>query len=467
MLLSMIAQKRPENRSRVVLGTEISPRAQLIVLVVVNLAVAAVLLAGGDDAVLDIVVLVVLVAIGSAIARRPQKGLLLLAVLVPFDGLLLIASFPRWMNGWKEALVLLTFGAAVVAPHAARAAGGRPLPAWLPAVGGMGLLALASAIFVGGLQAVVALKIGFFYLFVFAIVWRCPFNARERDRLVTIFMLTGCITAVVGILQQLVGQERLAALGYEYNVTIRTAGGFLRSFSTFNQSFPFALFLMLVLLIGLPIALTDPRRLRNRLFLLALPVYGLGLLTTIVRAAWLGLGVGLLYLGIRRFRSLLLPIPLALVALLFLPTSLGAAALSSSSSQERVGLWERNVATVLAHPLGVGIGASGSASEKAAELDRSDASIYQPDNYYYKTLYELGLLGLWMLVLLLASAFVAARTAASQLSGVDAALADGVTASVLAAAVVSTVATYFEIFPMDVYFWLLLGVVATCAPRSR
>jgi hypothetical protein len=314
---------------------------------------------------------------------------------------------------------------------------------------------------------VVALKIGFFYLLVFAIIWRCPLDGRERDTLVTILMVVGGITAVVGILQQLVGPERLVALGYEYNVTIRTAGGFLRSFSTFNQSFPFALFLMLVLLIGLPIALTDPRRLRNRLFLLALPVYGLGLLTTIVRAAWLGLGVGLLYLGVRRFRTLLLPLPLALVALLFLPTSLGAAALSSSSSAERVSLWESNVATVLAHPLGVGVGASGSASEKAAELGGVDASIYQPDNYYYKTLYELGLLGLWMLVLLLISAFLSTRAAAARLLGIDAALADGISASVLAAAVVSTVATYFEIFPMDVYFWLLLGIVATCPHESR
>jgi hypothetical protein len=326
---------------------------------------------------------------------------------------------------------------------------------------------LVSAILVGGLQAAVAIKIGFFYLLVFAIVWRCPLDARERDRLVTILMAVGCVTAAVGIAQQLLGQERLAALGYEYNVTIRTAGGFLRSFSTFNQSFPFALFLMLVLLVGLPIALTDPRRLRNRLFLLGLPVYGLGLLSTIVRAAWLGLAVGLLYLGLRRFRSLLLPLPLALVALLFLPSSLGAAALSSSSSRERVGLWESNVATVLAHPLGVGIGASGSASEKSAQLAGSDASIYQPDNYYYKTLYELGLLGLWLLLLLLVSAFLAVRGAAAQLSGVDAALAEGVAASVLAAAVVSTVATYFEIFPMDVYFWLLLGVVATCPADSR
>jgi hypothetical protein len=463
-MMTQNAQETTPGASRV---PQISRSAQLLAFAGANSALLAAMLLGGTVALAAIVALVVVAATVFFVATRPQRGVLLLAALVPFDGLLLLTHPPSFVNGWKEALVLLTFGAALVAPHSARATGDRRLPAWLPAIAGLGLVALVSAILVGGLQAAVAIKIGFFYLLVFAIVWRCPLDARERDRLVTILMAVGCVTAAVGIAQQLLGQERLAALGYEYNVTIRTAGGFLRSFSTFNQSFPFALFLMLVLLVGLPIALTDPRRLRNRLFLLGLPVYGLGLLSTIVRAAWLGLAVGLLYLGLRRFRSLLLPLPLALVALLFLPSSLGAAALSSSSSRERVGLWESNVATVLAHPLGVGIGASGSASEKSAQLAGSDASIYQPDNYYYKTLYELGLLGLWLLLLLLVSAFLAVRGAAAQLSGVDAALAEGVAASVLAAAVVSTVATYFEIFPMDVYFWLLLGVVATCPADSR
>jgi len=462
-----MAQKNQEPWSRVLLQSKISQHVDLLLLVGANLALAAALLSGGDTAVLAGVALPAGIAAGIAIATRPQRGVLLLAALVPFDGLLLLAPFPAWVNGWKEVLVLLTFAATAVVPRAARVTGDRHLPPWLPAVAGMGLLALVSAVLIGGVQAVVSLKIGFFYLLVFAILWRCPLNAHERDRLVTILMVTGCITAVVGIIQQIVGQEVLAALGYDYNVTIRTAGGFLRSFSTFNQSFPFALFLMLVLLIGLPVALTDPRRLRNRLFLIGVPVYVLGLLTTIVRAAWMGLGIGLLYLGIRRFRSLLLPLPLALVALLFLPSSLGAAALSSSSSQERVSGWQSNVATVLAHPLGAGIGASGSAAEKAAELAASNEPIYQPDNYYYKTLYELGLLGLWMLLLLLISAFTSVRAAASQVLGVDAALADGVSACVLAAATVSTVATYFEIFPMDVYFWLLLGVIATYPTQLR
>jgi hypothetical protein len=58
------------------------------------------------------------------------------------------------------------------------------------------------------------------------------------------------------------------------------------------------------------------------------------------------------------------------------------------------------------------------------------------------------------------STFQFARCAAARLTGRDAALAEGVAASILASAAAAMVATYFEIFPMDLYFWLLLGVVA-------
>ncbi|MDQ3980825.1 MAG: hypothetical protein M3314_14970, partial [Actinomycetota bacterium] len=49
-----------------------------------------VLLAFVADAVLAVAVLAVVVPLGLALIRRPQRGLLVLAALVPFDGLLLL-----------------------------------------------------------------------------------------------------------------------------------------------------------------------------------------------------------------------------------------------------------------------------------------------------------------------------------------------------------------------------------------
>jgi hypothetical protein len=119
---------------------------------------------------------------------------------------------------------------------------------------------------------------------------------------------------------------------------------------------------------------------------------------------------------------------------------------------------------VAAHPLGIGIGATGSSAIKLQKL-RADpgAPVYEADNYYFKMLLELGVVGLWFFVLLLMSVFGAARTAEQTLTGSAALLAQSSAAMVLGAAGASAVATYFEIFPMDVMFWVTIAVVAACA----
>lgn len=430
--------------------------------VVVNVVIAAVLVALGA---LPLLVAAVLVPLALALTWRPQRGLLILAALVPFDGLLLLApGLPPLAAGWKEALVLAILGATFVAPSTARATSGRPLPGWAPAVAGLLVLGLASAAAVGGLQAAWGLKTAFFFLLVVVIVWRCPLDAGERDALVTILFAAGVVTAVYGLAQQVMGHGRLNALGYEYNSTIRFAGRFLRSFSTFDNPFGFAYFLMLVLLIGLPHALDRPDRLRSRLFLVALPVLVLGLASSFVRGAWIGLLVGVAYLGWARFRGLFLGVPLAIVGLLLLPSGVASAAFSSSSSAERIAGWDANLSNIARHPVGVGLGSSNAAAEKVEDAGARTEDVYHPDNEYYKALYELGVVGLWLTVLLLVSTFLSARAASAGLVPGSSLFALAVSAMVLAAATASVATVYFDTFPNNVYFWLLLGVVAAERP---
>jgi O-antigen ligase len=206
------------------------------------------------------------------------------------------------------------------------------------------------------------------------------------------------------------------------------------------------------------------------MFLLAAPVLIVAMTFTFVRAAWLGLAVGLLYLGFRRHRIVLAGIPLALVAFLFVGSSIADPLLSSSSLTARTRGWEANIDQVQRHPFGVGIGASGAVAETIQELDDSSVprgETYQPDNFYFKTVYELGVLGLWMVVLLLFGVLGATHHVATKTTGRDRSFAEGVTAMVLAAIVASTVATYFEIFPLDVFFWMLVAIVATTDTSGR
>lgn len=404
--------------------------------------------------------LALLVPVVLAVVRRPQRAILLLAALVPFYGLLLLVpGLPSAVGAWKELLVAATLVATFVAPADARGGPGRSLPAWAPAAAGLVLVGVLSSVAVGGLQALWGLKVSFFYVLATVAVWRCPLDARERDRLVGILMVTGVVTAVYGIAQQAMGATRLHALGYEYNSTIRTTHGLLRSFSTFTTPFPFAYHLMLVLLVGVAHALGEPGRTRSRLFLLATPVLAVGLAVSFVRGAWLGLAVGLAYLGLTRFRVLLLGVPVLAVGLLLLPTDVSVAALQSGSGTERVHAWQDNVSQIMSHPLGVGIGSTNAAAEKVAGGPQNSA-VFHPDNEYYKQAYELGVLGLWFVVLLFAAAFLAAHRSVCPPGGEDL-LAMATAANVVGAAAASLITVYLDTFPAELYFWLLLGIVAS------
>ena len=424
----------------------------------------------------DLVLLAVAAVLGAlvlwhlavALYRRPQRGLLLIAALLPFDGVLLLLPFGESLQAWKEGVLGLTFLAALIAPASARGGRQTTMPVWVPAAIAFVALGVLSAALTPGSIALWGLKVSYFYAVVPAILWMTPFNARDRDRLVSILMATGVITALVGLAQQALGAARLNELGFEYNTAIRFSGSLLRSFSTFTQPFSFGLFVSMVLLVCLPVAMADWRRVRNAAFLLTTPLLVAGMASSVVRGAALALFVGLVALTIWRFHGLLHTFAIPLIALLFVPSKMLTDYFSSSSLNERASGWQTIFDNLLGAPLGNGIGTTGSAAEKSLMLgaDVNDlvtysgtTELYLPDNQYVKTVIELGPIGLWLLLLLGAAVIAAAVSAARRTTGDDQALAMGIAASVFGAAAASLVATYLEIFPLDFYFWLLVGVL--------
>ncbi len=403
--------------------------------------------------------------------RRPQRGVLLLAAAAPFDGLLLLIDGPDLLRGWKEALVLATLGATFICPRSAGPARPGHIPAWIGPIVGLLLISVASAVTVGLPVAVAGFKVDYFYLLLALAIWRCPLDAGERDRLVTILMLGGVVTAAIGVAQQFAGATVLNALGYEFNTVIRTTGdSVLRSFSTFELPFPFAFYLVFVLAIAVPVALSDPTRLRNRLFLLATPILAAGILSAVVRAAVLAVAIASLFHVARRYRAVLSLTPLALLVIVLAPATLLSAVLSSSSLGQRVDGWSLVADTVVTQPFGTGIATTGAAAEVAEDFGgRIEPTFglppnllpYQPDNYYVKRLLELGPIGLWLTIALLRHVIETARSVRSRAGPADEALIDGVLASVLGAIAAAVVATYWEIFPLDLYFWMMLGVLTS------
>ena len=207
--------------------------------------------------------------------------------------------------------------------------------------------------------------------------------------------------------------------------------------------------------------------------------------TAVVRAALLAAVVVGIYLVARRYLALLLAVGILVFGVL-LPTGFLAAAASASSSVERLDGWLAVSPSVIANPLGAGVGTTGAAAELAVEWGAEPAETfglpppeltetfgllpeqlpYQPDNYYVKRLLELGPIGLWLTVSVLRQAVGSARAVRDRASPRDAALADGIIASILGASAAALMATYWEIFPVDFYFWLLLGVVSSIEYRQ-
>jgi O-antigen ligase len=277
------------------------------------------------------------------------------------------------------------------------------------------------------------------------------------------------VTAAVGIWQQVVGHAYLHDLGYAYDDNIRFTSGFtLRSFSTFNLPFSFGFYEMLVILIGLPMSLAQPKRLRSKLFFLSLPLLSVGLLFSFVRGAMLGLAIGLLYLAFHRYKILVYGIPIVLVAALFIPSgaNVSNAVFSSTSFGARTISWQDRIDLFARSPVfGSGIGTTGAAAEKAAKLNNKDPnSTYYPDNSWLKVAFELGVFALWFLVIMLVMMFLSTRETERRVSGIDKDFVCAVSATLLAIMASSIVATYLELVPMDQLFWTMIAIVATMAP---
>ena len=236
--------------------------------------------------------LVASIWIGRALVARPQRGVLLLAAVAPFDGLLVLADDPGLLAGWKEAVTIATLAATWWAPASARRAHRQPFPSYVVPLLGLFALGLTSLLWSPLAFTVFGLKVDFFYALIGLAIWRCPLDETDRDRLVTILMAGGVATALVGLAQQRIGVFGLNDLGYEFDRSVRTTGNsVLRSFSTFELPFPFAFYLVLVLSVGLSVALATPSRRRNRMFLAASPLLFLALLASFVRAGLVALAI--------------------------------------------------------------------------------------------------------------------------------------------------------------------------------
>ena len=128
----------------------------------------------------------------------------------------------------------------------------------------------------------------------------------------------------------------------------------------------------------------------------------------------------------------------------------------SKSLGDRTTSWSDRFDQIVDNPFGTGIGTTGAAADQigVAQEHRTETSTFQPDNSYLKVTFELGVIGLWLLVMMLVSMFLYHAIGRAQSLGHRPSTSSPASPrSSLAIMAASLVATYLELVPMDQLFW--------------
>jgi O-antigen ligase len=280
----------------------------------------------------------------------------------------------------------------------------------------------------------------------------------------------GLVVALVGVWQFVVGAP-MPAGWVDASESVRT-----RAYSIVQSPNVLGAYMTLLLPIAMGIGLSVWRRARLRgwMWFGVAGVFGLTLLFTGSRGAWLAAFVAMGWVGwfVRR-RVVLVGLIVVVLAGAMVPgvrdrvVQLGSAGyLAKSGHDGRLARWQGAVSVMRDHPLfGVGLGHYGGAV---------GARVYGTtyvDSYGFKLLAETGLVGLALYVWLAGGVLVAVhrrwrRRYAGGFSG-DYFLVAGVYAGLLGVLLHNAVENIFEVPFMAVGWWLLAGaVLAKLAPTG-
>jgi O-Antigen ligase len=285
-------------------------------------------------------------------------------------------------------------------------------------------------------------------------------------------IVTACFVAGVGLLEQVVGQYRLANIGFTFNQQIRTIQGHLRSFGTMDEPFAYASFLSL----GLAAVLFGRRRTFSSgvlgLLLLA------GLTVSYVRTVVL---IVFAFLALELARRRRFVVAAALAGTLFVSAVIliaqsqgtesrtwanpnGSAALTLNG---RTSAWRTALGSPSDWPFGRGVGEVGTAAERAGYTLTLAPGAQQKqslavDSGYFATVADVGFVGLLVLLALLGRIAYLARGYALQ--GADEAwLALAVLAAMLIDALTRS---SFIGFPSAFLEMLVLGIALSAARET-
>jgi O-antigen ligase len=286
-------------------------------------------------------------------------------------------------------------------------------------------------------------------------------------------VLSGVGTATFGIIQQVLGPVRLTQLGYQYSTQIRTIGGHVRSFGTLDDPFVYASFVLLAIA---TVVLSGRIRLAG---LAALVILSLGLVSSYVRTAAIEVFV-VLGITLAARRRPLVALLCILVAFAATGTTFVLASEQTSTRvvnvnpttyltlNGRTKLWRERIGNSGDWPFGQGVGATGTAAERAQKSLTGKIQVgtrlkgTTVDSGYLSVIADVGFLGLALFLALLGRLVVIAWRAV-QSGAEEGWLAIGFVSILL---IDAGSRESFTSYPMP-YLGMLLAGLACASARSK
>lgn len=289
---------------------------------------------------------------------------------------------------------------------------------------------------------------------------------KEAKRILTIFVLTGLFLGLHASYQYIAGVE-MPGNWVDSTESVRT-----RAFSIIGSPNILGSLFVLFIPMGVAMTLIQQKLMKRLLFGGATLIMAAGLIFTLSRGAWLAVAGGLFFAAVLYNQKLVFHLS-ALGGLVLLAGGSFTSRLFSifsptylfkSAAGGRLYRWTEGLAVWSESKLfGVGLGRFGGAVATNNKL-----SPFYLDNYYIKTLVEMGVFGLAALVLMMLTLWGYASTVViKQRDVMQKVVTIGFCAAIVGVILHNAVENIFEVPAMVVYFWTTVAALSVYAESGK
>jgi len=429
-----------------------------------------------DPAMVPLVLVTLLIL--AATLLSPKLLVILLLIFVPLHPFARVLFLTDTQALWREVVIgALTF--ALLTKFAVNKKRFVKNPLNLPLICFVVIAVLQLPNSPNLLQGVIGLRTLVLYLPFCLFVINNPFTIKQIRIVLTIIIGFSLLLALFGIYQYILGLETVRDLGWEArNLRVYGSGSIIRTFSTFVDPSAFAFYLGFMIAISTGVLIHYRSRPRANLYLgFVVLVLVTAVATTMIRAEWVIVAVGAVFILVLVRNSKY--IIFLIVGSIFIILLLQDPGISYRASQFRnlredasfqgriTNIMTWNIPNLLAHPLGTGLGTTGSANYRYENFSGqiSEADLIGgggTENRYFTIGLQLGIPGLavyiWLLVTLLTQGVSIYRRLSDPLLK---SLAGGITVIIFQVIVGDFTGGALDATGPDLYFWFFVGLLLT------